>query len=288
MEVRSNRIGDVRSHYRQILMRHFTERESNSLLFLILIEYTGLSKAEILTRHQDSVSESQLLKIHRAVKALLRNKPVQYILGNTEFYGLPFLVNSWVLIPRPETEELVDLVIRENKDHTSLSMIDLGTGSGNIAISIKKNNPGIHMVGADVSEFALEVARSNADLNKVDVVFEKLDLLDQKNWNKNWEFDAIVSNPPYVRNLEKKVMKRNVLDYEPGLALFVPDEDPLVFYRGIIYFAKRFLKPGGWVYCEINQYLPDEVVQLFISAGFNGCSIINDLQGNPRIFKGRT
>jgi release factor glutamine methyltransferase len=249
-------------------MQRFTERESNSLLFLVLIEYTGLSKAEILTRHQDSVSESQLLKIHFAVDALLREKPVQYILGKSEFFGLSFIVNSWVLIPRPETEELVDLVIRENKNRPSLSMIDLGTGSGNIAISIKKNIPEIDIVGVDVSDFALEVARSNAELNKVEVAFEKLDLLEENTWNKNWEFDIIISNPPYVRNLEKKSMKRNVLDYEPGLALFVPDEDPLIYYRGIIVFSKQYLKQDGWVYCEINQYLSDEVIRLFRAAGF--------------------
>jgi release factor glutamine methyltransferase len=288
MEVRSNRIGDVRSHYRQKLMQRFSERESNSLLFLVLMEYTGLGKAEILTRHQDSISESQLLNIHFAVDALLRDKPVQYILGNTEFFGLPFIVNPWVLIPRPETEELVDLIIRENKSHPFSSVIDLGTGSGNIAVSLKKSIPGIQMVAADISDFALEVARSNAELNEVDVTFEKLDLLDQSTWRKNWEFDVVVSNPPYVRNLEKKSMKRNVLDYEPGLALFVPDDDPFIFYRAIIDFSKQFLKPGGGVFCEINQYLSAEIVQLFVSAGFKDGRVVNDLQGNARIFNAYT
>jgi release factor glutamine methyltransferase len=213
----------------------------------------------------------------------LKDKPIQYILGHTEFYGLPFRVNSWVLIPRPETEELVDVVIREKKDRSSISLIDLGTGSGNIAVSLKKHLPFAEIHAADVSTFALEVARSNAEQNGVEIHFSRLDLLDPAGWGSLPDFDLIVSNPPYVRTKEKKMMKRNVLDYEPGLALFVPDDDPLIYYRGILNFAEQCLKPGGSIYCEINQYLPDEVQALFRDSGFNDCNVLKDMNGNARI-----
>lgn len=283
MEVRSNRIGDIRSHYRRKLMPLYTEKEADSLLFMILEEYSGLSKAGILAKHEQTVSESQLLKIHFAVKDLLQEKPVQYVLGKTEFYGFPFVVNSKVLIPRPETEELVEWAAEDLRAIPNPKIIDLGTGSGCIAVSIKKLIPGAEVMAIDVSEFALEVAAINADLNSVSVNFKKFNMLDPAEWSHDTVFDAILSNPPYVRKLERKTMKRNVLEYEPGIALFVEDSDPLVFYRSIIDFARKFLVLGGKVFCEINQYLSDDVQRLFESGGFEDVAVRNDFRGNPRI-----
>lgn len=283
MEVRSNRIGDIRSHYRRKLMHLYTEKEADSLLFLVLMEYTGLTKAGLLARHEDTVSESQLLKIHFAVKELLNEKPVQYVLGKTEFYGLPFIVNSKVLIPRPETEELVERVLTEMNGKRVPRIIDLGTGSGCIAVTLKKNLPEAEVTAVDVSEFALEVAAINADLNETRVRFRKLDLLNAPEWTDDFVFDAIVSNPPYVRKMEKAAMQRNVLAFEPELALFVEDADPLIFYRAIIDFAKKFLVVGGHIFCEINQYLAEETMSLFGKQGFAEVEVRADFRGNARV-----
>lgn len=282
MEVRSNRIGDIRSHYRRKLMALFTEKEADSLLFLILMEYTGLTKAGILSQHEQRVSESELLKIHFSVKELLKEKPVQYVLGKTEFYGLPFIVNSKVLIPRPETEELVEMIIRDLGTDSSASIIDLGTGSGCIPIALKSHVPEADITAVDVSSFALEVAGANADLNNTVIRFEEFDMLELNSWKHDQVYDVVVSNPPYVRMQEKKAMKRNVLEYEPEIALFVTDEDPLVFYRQIIRFADKFLAASGRVYCEINQYLYEEVFDLFQSSGFKEVTLHKDFRNNYR------
>ena len=287
MEVRSNRIGDVRSHYRRKLGEVYTEKEADSMLFLVLMEYTGHSKSGILTKHDEAISESQLLKIHFAVKDLMNEKPVQYVLGKTEFYGLPFIVNSKVLIPRPETEELVELALEELKDISLPRIIDLGTGSGCIAVTIKKNRPEADVTAIDISDFALEVAAINADLNDAVIRFRKFNMLNTGEWTDDLVFDAIISNPPYVRKKEKMAMKRNVLEYEPDLALFVEDNDPLDFYRSIIELAGRYLVVGGHVLCEINQYLADDVMTLFKAHGFGEVEVRSDFRGNPRVLSCR-
>ena len=285
MEVRSNRIGDIRNHYLRKLIKVYTEKEADSLLFLVLMEYTGLSKAELLLNHQQAVSESQLLKIHFSVKELLLEKPVQYVLGKTEFYGLPFIVNTKVLIPRPETEELVEKVIKEMKGMDSCKIIDIGTGSGCIAISLKKNLNTSLVTAIDVSEFALEVASVNAEENDVEIDFKRMDILDSESWKFENKFDLIVSNPPYVRESEKQMMKKNVLDFEPDHALFVKDDDPFVFYGHILKFAQKYLRPGGTIFCEFNQYLSDEMYSLFTGSGYLDVELFKDFRGNFRFIK---
>ncbi len=283
MEVRSNRIGDIRSHYKRKLCEIYEEKEADNMLFMILMEFAGLNKAGILINHDQAVSESELLKIHFAVKDLLKEKPIQYILGKTEFYGLPFVVNSKVLIPRPETEEIVALVIEELKLNPNRNVLDIGTGSGCIAITIKKNIPEARVVALDVSDFAIEVAQLNAEINEVEIGFSKLDMLLPEKWNLKNSFDVIVSNPPYVRKSEKELMKKNVLDYEPGIALFVEDENPLIFYKAIAEFGQKYLNIGGKLFCEINQYLSEETQQLFAKQGYANVQVKNDMSGNPRI-----
>lgn len=269
-------------------MKLYTEKEADSLLFLVIMEYCGLTKVGIISNHEQAVSESQLLKIHFAVKELLKEKPVQYVLGKSEFYGFPFVVNSKVLIPRPETEELVEHAYKELSAVQNPRIIDLGTGSGCIAISLKKLIPGAEITAIDVSDFALEVAAVNADLNNVSVHFERFDMLNVSSWKHDEVFDAIVSNPPYVRQMERKNMNKNVLEFEPGLALFVDDADPLLYYRAIINFADKFLVLGGSLFCEINQYLADDAVSLFEKAGFEEVFVDNDFKGNPRILSCRS
>jgi release factor glutamine methyltransferase len=224
-----------------------------------------------------------LLKIHFAVKDLLKKRPVQYVLGKTEFYGLPFIVNSKVLIPRPETEELVALVIDEVKPENNLRILDIGTGSGCIAIALKENFPKAQIIAIDVSSFALEVARENAKRNSVEIDFRVCDFLNKDSWNTLGIFDVVISNPPYVRHLEKVQMKSNVLDYEPEIALFVENGNPLLFYAQIAEFGKKHLHKDGRIFCEINQYLHKETVNLFEQYTYKDVQVLKDIFGNFRI-----
>lgn len=284
MQVRSNRVGDIRDHYKRQLLDLYVEREADIFLFILFEKYCGLSKGRIFINQEETISESQLLKFHFAVKDLLNYKPIQYITEETEFYGLPFFVNPDVLIPRPETEELVEWTIKENKGNKSISIIDIGTGSGCISIALKKHMAESDVDAVDISERSLALAKKNAQLNKVKIGFSQLNILDKKSQDIKKEYDIIVSNPPYVRHSEKKEIRKNVLDYEPDSALFVEDEDPLIFYKAIIHFAKYSLKTNGSIYCEINQYLANETEKLFLDSGY--ITIVRkDLKENSRMIK---
>jgi release factor glutamine methyltransferase len=236
----------------------------------------------------------QLLRWESVLSELKKEKPIQYILGETEFYGLPFLVNENTLIPRPETEELVAWIIESTKyevQNTRLNLLDIGTGSGCIAISLAKNLSNAQVAAIDVSEKALVIAKENAKVNAVDVNFiqtdilkvDDLDQLPTSNFQLPTHFDIIVSNPPYVRNLEKVEIKPNVLAYEPHLALFVEDTDALLFYRKIAELALKNLSENGKLYFEINQYLGKETVELLESLGFKNIELKKDIYGNDRM-----
>jgi len=283
MEVRSNKIGDIRNHYRLKLLDNYEEREADTLLFMLIEEYSGISKARVISEPHLTVSESELLKIHFAVKDLNNHKPIQYIIGKTEFYGMQIEVNPDVLIPRPETEELLDLVIKENIHRNNLNILDVGTGSGCLAIGLKKILADSHIIALDISPRAIEVARKNAKNNVVDIEFIQQDFLNDTLWNRLGTFDIIVSNPPYVRYSEKVKMKKNVLNFEPALSLFVEDSDPLIFYKAIASFAKDYMRSQGKIYCEINQYLGKEIVNLFIREGLADAYLMKDLNGYDRI-----
>jgi len=282
VEVRTNKIGDIRSHYRLKLAQLYNDREADTLLFQLLSDITQMSKAHILSFPEKTISESELLRVHFGVKDLLKNKPIQYIIGNAEFYGLNFKVNSKVLIPRPETEELVEMVIKNIPENEPRKVLDVGTGSGCIAIAIKKLRPLCDILAIDISEFALEMAQQNAVLNNVQVQFKKVDFLKKNQVQLLPKFDIVVSNPPYVRNSEKLMMKKNVLDYEPLLALFVDDDNPLIFYEALASFCETNLQAGGMLFAEINQYLSAETEQLFTGNGFKNVNIEKDLFGNDR------
>jgi release factor glutamine methyltransferase len=283
MKVRSNKIGDIRNHYRLKLLDNYEERDVDTLLFMLIEEFSGISKTRVISEPHLTITESELLNIHFAVKDLNNHKPIQYIIGKTEFYGFPIKVNSNVLIPRQETEELVELVIRENQHRKNLRILDIGTGSGCIAIAISKNLPTAEILAIDISQVAIQTAKSNAQLNEANINFCCLDFLNESNWSKFEFLDIITSNPPYVRYSEKALMKKNVLNFEPEKALFVDDENPLIFYKAIAYFARHNLNKSGKIYCEINQYLGKEIVNLFDQEGFADVYLMKDLNGNDRI-----
>ena len=217
-----------------------------------------------------------------ALEQLLRHRPLQYVIGEAEFCGLVFRVDENVLIPRPETEELVQWIAKEWQDK-SPCILDVGTGSGAIAVSLAKRLPAAGVTALDVSPEALAVASGNARLHGVDAVFLQMDILSEMPPGR---YDVIVSNPPYVRDSERALMRRNVLDYEPGTALFVPDADPLLFYRRIAELGMDLLTDGGVLYVEVNEAFGHETAELLMQLGYTGIEIRPDVFGKDRMVKG--
>ena len=289
MKMSSNLVRDCRKYYASELEKIYSSDEANALIMILLEHYFGIDRIKIAMDPELRLSESELLTLHFAVKELLKNKPVQYILGETEFCGMRFFVDENVLIPRPETEELVNqLVSCSVNHHPSFRIIDIGTGSGCIAISLAKLLKNSIVTAVDISEKALEIAKKNAETNGVNVNFIKDDILNPKNPELiDKQFDIIVSNPPYVCDSEKTEMRANVLDYEPSSALFVSDTDPLIFYRKILEFAQKNLKPDGEILFEINEKLGAEMKNLCIEKGFENVEIIKDFRERDRILRAR-
>jgi len=292
MRIASNKIADINRFFHDELKGVYEKDELETIIAYCFEEYLNIKRADIILRATDTVSESQLLKFNFAVKDLKKHKPIQYVLGKADFYGLKFKVNEHVLIPRPETEELVDLIIKENHESRSnnkaISILDIGTGSGCIPIVLKKSLPASTIYGMDISKEALEIAEQNAALNQVEVHFVLDDILNPKSFipNPSSPFDIIVSNPPYVCISEKEQMQKNVLDYEPHQALFVVDNNPLLFYKAITDLALKQLKPGGKLYFEINQAYGEETKHLLESKGFKNVVLIKDLNNKNRILRG--
>ena len=279
----------------QELSAIYDEQEIESFFYLLLESYHGKKRIDLALNPEMEMDASQLVKWEGALSELKNQKPIQYIIGETEFYGLPFLVNENTLIPRPETEELVEWIEVESRksEVESLKILDIGTGSGCIAISLAKNLPNAEVFAVDVSEKALAVAEKNAANNKVKVNFVNADILiindlvdlPTSNFQLPTHFDIIVSNPPYVRNLEKAEIKPNVLEFEPHLALFVEDTDALLFYRKIAELATKNLAQNGKLFFEINQYLGKETVELLENLGFKSIELKKDIYGNDRMIQ---
>jgi release factor glutamine methyltransferase len=257
--------------------------EIQQLAFRVLEHELGLSTTEILMEKEIDVGPETLNQLSTIADRLNRNEPIQYILGDTEFMGKTFLVSPAVLIPRPETEELVKHVPfpPAGTADTEIKILDIGTGSGCIAISLKSLIPQAEVFATDVSEEALEIARKNGARLEPQVQFLQHDILSQDIPVQN--LDIIVSNPPYIAQREKVSMQQNVLDYEPDVALFVSDDDPLLFYKAIASKSKKVLKPGGKVIAEINEQLGTETATLFQSEGYEEVSIIKDVNNKDRI-----
>ncbi|SDW87267.1 release factor glutamine methyltransferase [Flavobacterium degerlachei] len=280
------KIKQYRDLFIEMLSPIHGEGEAESFFYLILEAKHQLKRIDLALRPDLDFSDAEILVWNTLVDQLKLEIPVQYLLGTTSFYGLDFKVNSSVLIPRPETEELVEWIIESQKsiaESQKLRILDIGTGSGCIAISLAKNIPDASVHAIDVSEKALATAKKNAETNKVDVNFIIQNILQTEDLGQ--QFDVIVSNPPYVRNLEKQEIKKNVLDNEPHLALFVEDNDALIFYRKIAELAHKNLVPNGQLFFEINQYLGKETVALLAEMNFKNIELRKDIYGNDRMIK---
>jgi release factor glutamine methyltransferase len=291
-------------HLREALATIHDESEAEAIAAL-MVEHVAKKKMQQIKQEIITADEAQ--EIDRILKQLLTHRPLQYVLNEAWFYGLKFEVNESVLIPRPETEELVDWTIKEVRSklaqhslgevekcevrsealtthYSPLTILDIGTGSGCIPIAIKKNLPETEVSAIDVCSEALHTATTNAVNNETEISFQLLDFLDESKWDQLSKYDIIVSNPPYIKTTEANTMSKHVLEFEPHKALFVPDEDALLFYRKIADFALHHLQPTGAVYVEINQQLGKETVGLFQQKGFT-LELRNDMSGNERMVK---
>ena len=267
----------------------YGKEEVSSFFYLLIESYCYFTRLKLALEPEKIISKAEEELLLQALNRLKEQEPIQYIIGETEFYGLPFKVNVHTLIPRQETEELVEWVIASNKKNKPLTVLDIGTGTGCIAISLAKNLPNAKVYALDVSEKALEKAKENAVLNEVEVTFVSADILNHSTCDlklENIDFDIIVSNPPYVRNLEKQEMRTNVLANEPHLALFVEDDNPLQFYNAITAFAIAKLKGKGELYFEINEYLGEEMLALLQENDFKDIELKKDFFCKDRMLKG--
>ena len=255
--------------------------EVQSIAYLVLEEVLGLRRADIIGEKLVALSNDQLQKLQDCVNRINIHEPVQYILGSAYFFGRKFKVNPSVLIPRPETELLIEEVLNEVDPLTPGRILDIGTGSGCIAITLAKELPGKQVTAIDVSEEALKTAIENAQTLQAKVDFWHLNALEENFLLQ--PIEILVSNPPYIAAAEKNSMKENVLDHEPHLALFVPDDDPLVFYRMIAKKGFQALRENGKVLVEINERFGNEVANLFLNAGFKNIRVVKDLQEKDRI-----
>ena len=281
------KIKEYRSQFIQELTPIYDAGEAESFFYLILEEKNQMKRIDLALRADLEFSKEELLVWNSILEQLKKEIPIQYLLGKTSFYGLDFEVNESVLIPRPETEELVDWILSNNRiiqESKNLKILDIGTGSGCIAISLAKNIANSQVYAIDVSEKALATANKNAELNNVNVTFINQNILETEDLLQ--QFDIIVSNPPYVRNLEKEEIKKNVLDNEPHLALFVEDNDALIFYRKIAELAQKNLSENGQLFFEINQYLGKEMIDLLEKMNFATIELRKDIYGNDRMLKG--
>ncbi|AOW18945.1 protein-(glutamine-N5) methyltransferase, release factor-specific [Polaribacter vadi] len=290
-------IKDFKNFFKNSLSEIYPTTEIDSFFFLLMEEYLDLQRIDTVLKPDFKIDEENLSILKNALARLQKEEPIQYIIGKTEFYGLPFLVDENTLIPRPETEELVEWILEEVGswkfeagsemlevgNDKSLSILDIGTGSGCIPISLAKNLSEVKISAIDVSVEALKIAKKNAALHKVAVNFLQVDILQTEKLPQ--KFDIIISNPPYVRELEKVEIQNNVLQNEPHLALFVSDKNPLIFYDKIADLAKNNLTQNGLLFFEINQYLGKETCDLLEDKGFKNISLKKDLFGNDRMIK---
>lgn len=281
MRIASNKLKDIIDFAYQELDLLYEKSEIRSMIYSLIEHFTEFDLTKILTYKDElKVSESELLKINFAIKDLKKEKPLQQIIGYTDFLDVKIDVNEHVLIPRVETEEIVQRVINENKGRKNLKIADICCGSGCIAIALKRAFPDANLYAYDISEEALKKSKENAEKNKEKINFFKENILESK--EKNQEFDIIVSNPPYVRESEKAFMRNNVLLYEPALALFVSDEEPLIFYEHLLKFSNQNLAKNGKIYMEINENLAKETELLFKNFNYQ-TSVFKDLREKDRL-----
>lgn len=285
MGVKIQTIKDTRIYLSRELDGIYQEPEINALSIIIIKTATGVSKLHQLFMSEQFINPEQAARIIEITEELKTGKPIQYIIGETSFYNCIIKLNSATLIPRPETEELVHLIINENRGYRG-DIIDFGTGSGCIAIALAANIPGSRVTGIDNSEDAIRIAKENAFLNNVNVSFLIGDIFKFEDIAIPNRAGIIVSNPPYVRNSEKKLMGKNVLDFEPHFALFVNDSEPLIYYKALLNIADKMLVTGGRLYFEINEAMGDLIVGLLDFSGYSDIRLIADINNKNRIISG--
>ena len=276
----------LRLKFYDALNNLYCQSEIDVFFYSLMEYYFHKPKVDVYLNQDQKLDQTSEIIMINALNELTNHKPLQYITSQTEFYGLKFNLSESVLIPRPETEELVEWII---KDHifieNEFKILDLGTGSGCISVSLARFLKKSRVYAVDLSDKALVQAHENAKLNNVEVIFEVCDILDENLPDHFKNFEVFVSNPPYVRNLEKNEIKQNVMHYEPHMALFVTDNDPLEFYRAILQIATKRLVSGGKLYFEINQYLGIEMMDLVMSFGFYDIELKKDSFGNDRMLR---
>ncbi|MCQ2322198.1 MAG: peptide chain release factor N(5)-glutamine methyltransferase [Bacteroidales bacterium] len=289
MEKTSNSVRFLRRYFASLLEATYGPDEANALIMILFEHHFNINRITMALNPELSLNDMEHDIIEKSVNELLTNRPVQYVTGKEVFCDMDFFVNENVLIPRPETEELVYHIKHEHEGITSANavceVLDIGTGSGCIAVSLAKLLSNSHITAIDISTGALEVARRNAIANHATVDFIQADILSRPQLDRT--FDVIVSNPPYVCDCEKKDMRPNVLDFEPSTALFVSDNDPLLFYREIISFAQDTLKPDGSIWFEINERFGADTIQLCKDNGFQNTMVIKDFRGKDRFIRAR-
>ena len=287
---------EYKKDFFKALENHFPSTEIDTFFMYLIEEYLDFKRIDIVLNPDFLINEEKISFFDTALIKLKNHEPIQYILGKTEFFGFPFIVDKNTLIPRPETEELVAWIIVEirilnDKSFSKISILDIGTGTGCIPISLSKNINYTSVFAIDISKKALEIAIKNAELNQVSISFFEMDILKTSNLNllskdkTEINFDIIVSNPPYVRELEKSAMSKNVLENEPHEALFVSDENPLIFYEKIADLALQHLSENGFLFFEINQYLGNQTVEMLLNKGFKNIELRKDIFGNDRMIK---
>jgi release factor glutamine methyltransferase len=281
MRISNNSLQAANSFFHSELAEILNREAANYYFYALAEHFLQKKKLHLLMDENIRLSESEMLMFTQAIKRIKKHEPLQYIIGNTEFFGLNIKVSPSVLIPRPETEQLVELCLQNNLQ-AKLRVIDLCTGSGCIALALKKHRPDWDVFALDKYENALKQAKENSDLLGLPINFIKADVLFDFEQKLDGKFDIIISNPPYVRQSEAAQMKSNVLDHEPHEALFVADDDALVFYRKMIDFARQNLQKGGFLFFEINEYKGKEMLDLFTGSAFINVTLLKDAEQKDR------
>lgn len=277
-------LNNARKIIRELLEAYQEDHEIQRMTEMLLEWATGLDRSQQIAQPKKELTGEQQQLLHEGVSRLRDQEPIQYIIGHAWFAGMRFQVSPAVLIPRPETEELVDWALKENNSE-KLQVLDIGTGSGCIPVSLKKARPGWEITAVDISQEALALASVNAESNDTPVRFERMDFREEGTWAALGKFDLILSNPPYIPWSDWSTLPENVRENEPTEALFVADEDPLLYYRLIARFALDHLSPQGMVYVELNETLGNEAEQLFQSMGFTKTALKKDMQGKVRMLR---
>lgn len=273
---------EFRNHFNEELSKLFPKTEIDTFFFILIEKELNLQRIDLAINNDISISKEKFKHLYNTLSRLKSQEPIQYILGETEFFGLPFKVTKDTLIPRPETEELVEWILNDYYKNDEISILEIGTGTGCIPITLAKKLPNASVTSIDISTKAIAIAKENSTINNVAINFIEQDILNT--FKLPQQYDIIVSNPPYVRELEKIEIKPNVLENEPHLALFVKNNNPLIFYSKITDLAKNYLKKDGTLYFEINQYLGKETIEMIDNKSFKS-ELRKDLFGNDRMTK---